>query len=70
MLKITRTCDHCGKPMTEPNDGFDRHLILRIGQCVIYEDLEIDLCSECIAELQNFIKYYLHKEDSKNEADV
>jgi len=69
MLKITRTCDHCGKSMSATN-GFDRYLILRFGQQFIYEDVEVDLCDECMAELQNFMKYYLHKEDSKNEADV
>ena len=48
------TCDHCGKQLDEMNDYADYGL---------NNFTEVDLCKDCLNELETIIKNFLHRED-------
>lgn len=47
------TCDHCGKKLDEMHDYVDYD---------INNFTQVDLCADCLRELENNIKQFLHRE--------
>lgn len=48
------TCDHCGKQLDEKHDYADYDL---------NNFTEVDLCADCLHELETIIKIFLHREN-------
>ncbi len=54
MIVRYNTCDHCGKQLDAMHDYIDYD---------INNFTEVDLCADCLRELETIIKNFLHREN-------
>lgn len=65
MLHVTRTCDHCGKALSDKYYFEERFFSISTMRKRLFESDDVDLCEECQEALVRTVKEFFNiKEDA------